>query len=458
MKRHVHTLLAAAFAAAFSAPLLAAATPEELKSIGTTHLPWGAEKAGNKEGTIPAYAGPVAPPASYDPKTPGIRPDPFADEKPLFSIDASNMEQYADKLADGTKEMLKKYPHYRLDVYPSHRTASYPQLFLDNAVKNASECKLSENELLLVGCYAGTPFPFPKSGSEVMWNRIFKFDQHAFKTDGMGGSIVDSQGNRTVTGVGAMFIQYPIFDPKRSTPIGPDEAYERMRIEYTDPARKAGEKLIIHDSVDMVKIGRKAWQYLPGQRRVKLSPDIAYDTPSPTGGGASVVDESAVFYGALDRYNYKLLGKKELYIPYNTYKVRDPNACPDTVAESTKNVLNPDCVRWELHRVWVVEATVKEGKRHVYPRRVMYWDEDLPGVGIGDAYDSGGRLYRVTHTLPITFYENTGHMTDEWVTYDLATGAYTRQQNSTMKGGWVVTDPKPDSFFNAETMAGGGIR
>ena len=34
--------------------------------------------------------------------------DPFADDKPLFTIDAGNMDRYADKLPDGLKAMLKQ--------------------------------------------------------------------------------------------------------------------------------------------------------------------------------------------------------------------------------------------------------------------------------------------------------------------------------------------------------------
>ena len=60
------------------------------------------------------------------PKPGGKRGDPFKDDKPLFSITAQNLDKYADKLADGTKAMFKKYPDYRIDVYPTRRTAAAP--------------------------------------------------------------------------------------------------------------------------------------------------------------------------------------------------------------------------------------------------------------------------------------------------------------------------------------------
>lgn len=453
------TRICAALLANLAASAFAAVTAEEAQLLATTHTPWGALTAGNKEGTIPAWTGPVKASANYDPKNPGLRPDPFAAEKPLFSIDAKNVDQHAAKLSEGVKAMLKKYPSYRIDVYPSHRIAHYPPFVIENMKKNAAgACKTIKNGLGIEGCYAGLPFPFPKTGNEVMWNRLLKYDTTAFYSADMSGRVVDTQGNVTVTGVGEMWAEYPIYDPKRTTPISTDEIFERLRIDYSDPARKAGEKLIVVDNIDMQDKGRRAYSYLPGMRRVKLAPDIAYDTPSPTGGGAGTVDEAAVFYGSLDRYDFKLVGKREMYIPYNNYRIRDRNACPAAVAMKTKNHLNPDCVRWELHRVWEVKATLKAGKRHVYPTRTIFWDEDLPGVGISDNYDSAGQIYRVSHSLPISFYETYGHSTDEWVTYDLATGNYARQQDVSGKGGWIPTPLQPDSFFSPEVLAGAGVR
>jgi len=450
--------LAALIVAAYAGGAVAAVTAEEAKKLGTTLMPWGAEKAGNKEGTIPEWTGPVKA-ANYDPKVPGARPDPFANEKPLFSIDGKNMDKHADNLTEGIKALLKKFPSYRLDVYPSHRTANYPKFFLDNAIKNATVCKTTDNELKIDGCYAGTPFPIPKTGNEVMWNRLLKYDNHVTDVKGLVSFLIDPQGNTTIGGQYDFTAYYPIFDPKKSGVIGAKDPYEKIRIDYWNPARKAGEKLVIHDNVDMVSVGRQAWSYLPGQRRVKLSPDVAYDTPSPTGGTATTVDDAAVFYGALDRFDFKLVGKKEMYIPYNAYKARDLKVCPPEVI-NTKNHLNPDCIRWELHRVWVVEATVKPGQRHLYPKRTFYWDEDLPGAGLADNYDAAGKLYRMVHSMPITFYEadGQGHGTDPYVVYDLSNGYYSSQMYSVDPKGWEVVAPHPEHFYSPEALAGSGVR
>ena len=444
-------------AACFSVSVIAVADADERDLIGTKYTPWGAELQGNAAGTIPAFSGPPSVPASYDPSKPGLRPDPFADDKPLFSITRENMAQYADQLTEGLKEMFRKYPNYRMDIYPTRRTASYPDLYLENAKKNLDSCKTVNNGLGLTGCYAGTPFPFPKNGNEVLWNRFFKYEQHAMGTDGMYGIVIDGRGREIITGVGRQEFLWPIFDPNRTEPVGDTEYFQYQRVDYAEPARMNGERLVIQDSIDMVNTGRKAWQYLPGQRRVKLAPDIAYDSPSFLGGGMVVVDELAIFYGATDRYDMNLHGKQEMFIPYNSYKLNDINQCSHSVAH-TPNFINPDCVRWELHRVWKVEANLKDGQRHIYPRRVMYWDEDLWGTGISDNYDASGNIYRLTMSFPITFYEANGHATDETVTYDMGTGGYTRSQTTVEGGGYTIREPRPLRHFNPQALSGGGIR
>jgi len=455
-----HAVLLCAVSAANAS--WAALSPEEITKLGTELTPWGAIKAGNADGSIPAYTGGIKPPASYDPSKPGIRPDPFADEKPLFSVTAANLAEHGDKVTEGFKEMLKKYPSFRMDVYPTHRTAKYPDYVVQNTLKNAATCALADNLLQLAGtCYGGVPFPIPKNGSEVMWNRTLKYDQFAYYSPAQLSTLVDSTGRKIQTGGFAYWQTFPHYDPARTTPIGPEDMLEYGRVDWTAPARKAGEKLVLHDSVDMLEVGRRAWSYLPGQRRVKLSPDVAYDTPSPAGGGVGTVDDTQVFYGAQDRYDYKLVGKKEMYIPYNTFKLHDPQKCSDDQV-FTPNHLNPDCVRWEKHRVWVVEATLKPGKRHVYPKRTFYWDEDIPAVGMADNYDDAGKIYRVTQANYYPFYETTGHNPHEFVVHDMTSGAYVRQAYTQAgKGMMVVTKPeeaKSSGFYQANSLTNSGVR
>lgn len=456
MQQYRKTLLSALVFLAIGGPATAAVSPEEARKLGDTLTPWGAEKAGNAAGTIPEYQGGIQPPASYDPGKPGIRPDPFADEKPRLVITRENMAEHADKLSEGTKAFFEKYPTFRMEVYPTHRTARYPDWYLENARKNATSCETAADGLQLKNCYAGTPFPIPQNGVEVMWNRYLKFEQHAFRADDLMTTVVDANGTVIDTAGWKQWNQYPLWDG-RSEMLEGDEVNEVLRADYNAPARKNGEKLVIQDGIDMVNSARRAWSYVVGQRRVKLSPDVAYDTPSPTGAGIGTVDDSSVFFGAFDRYDFKLVGKKEMYIPYNMFKLQDQQQCGhDSVF--TKNHLDPACVRWELHRVWVVEANLKPGKRHVYPRRTLYYDEDFLGVGMGDSYDSTGAIYRVTYSESFPFYEAEGHVSGQFVVHDLQSGAYVRQAYTRGRTGWVITDPVPMNTFSPSAMAGGGVR
>lgn len=444
------------FGGVLATPALAAVTVDEAKQLGTALTPWGAERAGNKDGSIPEWTGQVKVPTSYNPKAPGVRPDPFVDDKPLFSITAQNADKYADKLSEGVRDMLKRYPTFRVDVYPSHRTAVYPKYVIDNTLKNATSCKAIDKELQLQGCYAGLPFPIPKTGAEVMWNHTDRFS--AFSYQGVFTNwYVDAAGGAHLEGKQESWQENPFYDPKRSTPAGADMLYWRYRADTAEPARRAGEKIVILDAIDQINYGRRVWQYIPGQRRVKLAPDLAYDTPAPQGGGAQNMDDAEIFLGALDRFDWRLIGKKEMYIPYNNFKMADGKLCPDK-EKFTKNHMKPDCVRWELHRVWTVEATLKPNFRHIYRKRKFYFDEDAPGAGIGDNYDASGQVYRVSLGSFYPMYESQGLMADQATTHDLRTGTYATSGDVAESGGWYVANPKPLLFFTGEAIAAEGVR
>ena len=106
--------------------------------------PMGAIRAGNEAGTIPAWEGGItSPPAGFQP---GTRPiDPYTGDQKLFTITAANMNQYRDQLSPGQIAMLKRYPNtWKMHVYPSRRSASYPQRIYDATIKNATTAELSE--------------------------------------------------------------------------------------------------------------------------------------------------------------------------------------------------------------------------------------------------------------------------------------------------------------------------
>lgn len=153
----------------------AAVSPDEAAKLGTTLTPIGAQKAGNADGSIPPYTGGLpqdfAPPGYTSGDT--MLPDPFASEKPILVISGQNMEQHKDKLTAVTQELLRRYPTYRVDVYPSHRTAPLAPHQIENARLNATGARTIEGGLAMENVLPGVPFPIPATGNEAMWNHLF---------------------------------------------------------------------------------------------------------------------------------------------------------------------------------------------------------------------------------------------------------------------------------------------
>ncbi|CAB3735944.1 DUF1329 domain-containing protein [Paraburkholderia rhynchosiae] len=462
MIRKTTHIIPVLLAVIFSGQSVAAVSETEAQRLkGPELTPMGAEAAGNKDGTIPAYKGEgLSAPAGFgsDSSDPYKRPDPFANEKPLYTITAKNAAQYADKL-DGMLEMFKRYPDFRMDIYPTHRTVTYNKTVIENTLKNATDCKGKNGDLQLEGCWGGLAFPIPANGAQAMWDHLTNY--RGFAWGGYTNSyVVSANGSSYLVGGNKVAEQSPYYDPKATAPAMGKTIYWAFRDDTDAPSSRNGEKLVLIDPLDVLDVGRRAYQYFPGLRRVKLAPSLAYDTPSPAAGGAATMDDSSVFLGALDRYDWKLVGKKEKYIMYNNFKLTDHTSCDDKKL-LTKDFANPDCVRWELHRVWVVEGKLKPGYRHIYARRMFYWDEDSFGAGLSENYDAAGKLYRVVTALSVPYYvsEGGGMLAEDTFNYDLQTGVWSAQGSlSNVGAGIVHQKPKSMDFFSPETMAGEGVR
>ncbi|WP_182915678.1 DUF1329 domain-containing protein [Massilia cavernae] len=413
--------------AAFAAP-----TADEIKQLGTTLTPWGAEVAGNKEGTIPAYTGGLTkPPANYDKKRPGWRPDPFPNEKPLYRIDAKNAAQYKDKLTPGTLALIQKYPAtFFVDVYPTHRTAAYPKEWLDNSIKNATRCALisdGDGVDTSKGCGGGVLFPIPKNGLEVMWNKASTYKGAGILKRDAVIEYVKPNGEVVSTATADILSAFPISDP--ATEIK-DIVYLN-RVEYKGPTRLAGSSSLFYDSTQTGE--RRAYSYQPSTRRVRMAPDFAADTPISQMGGAALYDDDTLFVGKRERYNWKLIGKKEVYLPYNNYRMSFPDPKGGCTPKEYLTPSHPksDCMRWELHRVWHVQATLKDGKRHVYHKRDLFLDEDSLAAGLAENYDQSGRLYRYNEAAAIPMYEARIPGFTELVNIDLISGVYVVNRTDT---------------------------
>ena len=448
LRQHLRLVAIAAAMVGFNAQ--AAVSADEAKALGTTLTAIGAEKAGNKEGTIPAYTGGLtAAPAGFKPGD-GVRPNPFAADKPRLQIDAKTMAAHADKLTEGTKALLQKYPTFRVDVYPTQRSVAFPKFVADNTAKNAVRAKTLNDGRSIEGAHAGFPFPIPKDGYEAMWNHLVRFNGQAYEAKYRNLS-VDASGRATLATEGVSVQEYPFWDTSKTSA----DTFWRIKLTYTGPARRAGEALMLVDPLDIGAKDRRAWSYLPGQRRVKVAPDLAHDTPNPGTAGATTFDDTFIFNGSMERFDFKLVGKKEMLVPYNTYAAVYQAKQDDLLKP---NHLNPDLVRWELHRVWVVEAKLKDGKRHVYGKRTFYLDEDSWMALASDEYDARGQLYRTGFAYMAPSYDVPAPYTDMFGHYDLVSRVYSLTGFIAETGGLRHTKPLPEREWSADALAGAGIR
>lgn len=431
-----------------SAVAFAAVSPDEARQLGNTLTPLGAIQAANADGTIPAYEGGLrTAPEGFQPGT-GFWKDPFADEKPLYRITSENMAAHAHLLSAGQKEVLQRNAEYYMDVYPSHRTAAYPQEVLDATIRNATTCHTVKDGLAVEpNCRGGLPFPIPKTGNELMWNLLLRYNDGKFGTTTSSSNtwVVDRNGNVTRSANQATFVERPYYQTDVEG-RAPDMFY-RVYSLTKQPARKAGELTGLMDFIDPTEKPRRAWSYTPGQRRIKLAPEFNYDTPVGSMGGLELFDELFMFSGVQDRFDFKLVGRKEMLIPYNMYEFYFN--CDD---QFRKSHVNPECERWELHRVWEVEATLKPGMRHVYSKRTYYLDEDTYGAGLYDAWDQNGQLYRSMMLGGVQFYDHDIPYIVKHSIYDFNKGMY-GVINDGMDGGYrVLTAARTERELNPEAI------
>ena len=400
--------------------VMAAVSEQEAAQLGTTLTPIGAEMAGNADGSIPAWTGGLpTTAAAFDDK--GFLADPFASEQPLFTITAANAAQYQDKLSPGQLAMLKRYADYKIPVYPTHRSAAMPDDIYAAAKRSALNTTTVDggNGLQNFSDSRHYAFPIPKSGLEVIWNHITSYH---------GGSLrrvrtqVTPQSDGSFTAVR--------FDEEYATPadlgdLNMEKAsnvlfYLKQRV--TQPARLAGNVLLLHETIDQTREPRLAWAYNAGQRRVRRAPQVAYDGPATAADGLLTADNFQMFNGALDRYDWKLIGKKEMYIPYNSYKLESPKLKYEDIVKAGH--INQDFTRYELHRVWEVEATLKPGERHIYAKRHFFIDEDSWQIALADHYDGRGQLWRVGEGHIAYHYKQQVTIYSLEALYDLIAGRY----------------------------------
>ncbi len=402
-----------------AAPADAAVSADEAKKLDGELTPTGAVRAGNDDGTIPAWDGGITePPAGY--REGMHHPDPFAADEPLMTISAANAQQYADKLSPGQLAMFARYPaSWRMKVYPTRRSASWPEDVYEALKANAVSAELTPDGNGVLGARLTSPFPIPQSGLECIWNHLLRYRGRSVRRV-VGQTAPTASGNYTMVTIEEQVLWAYAQPDVTIEDIDNKLAYFLQTV--SAPARLAGNILLVHETLNQAAEPRKAWVYNPGQRRVRRAPNVAYDNPGTASDGLRTNDQLDLFNGAPDRYDWELIGRREMYVPYNAYAVHSDQLSNDDILMAGH--LNSDNLRYELHRVWVVEATVKDGTSHIYARRTFYFDEDTWQALAVDQYDKRGEIWRVSEAHTINYYDQPFCWDTLQVHYDLQNGRY----------------------------------
>lgn len=380
--------------------------------------PFGATLAGNEAGTIPAWDGGIKQPIAAYAGPGSMHADPYADDAVLYTVTAENLEQYAAQLSPGLQAMLRRYPEsFRIPVYPSRRSHAAPQWVYDNTRKNDANARLSEDGNGIEGAFGGIPFPRPDSALEVYWNHVARWRGQFISNSGIDASVL---GKGQITQISRVTeVKFNYYQPDGSADTLDNRLF-LLKSAITAPARLARSGVLVHETLNQDEASRQAWVFDNGRRRVLRAPTLAFDMSVNNADGLMTADDVDMVNGSPSRFDWKLVGKQEMLIPYNNYRLEQG----DTETLLTPGHLNPDQTRFELHRVWVIEATLKPEWRHVYSRRVFYLDEDSWSVVIADQYDSSSKLWRVSLAFLKNFYELPGTLPAAYVYHDLQSGRY----------------------------------
>ncbi len=348
-------------------------SPEQAKQLGQQLTPFGATRAGD-DGTIPEWQDVAA----VDP-----------DEAPLFTITHDNHLQHQDHLTAGQMALFETYPEtFQMPVFPSHRTFKAPDWVYENTQKNATTAELNTDQTGLLNTSGGIPFPIPQSALEVYFNHVARWrglQLVNFASD----ANVDEKGQFQIS-TRESIVRYDHYLENNPNPNRLFSAISKT----TAPASRSGSGGLVLEPIDQIEQARSAWLWDKGRRRVIRAPNFTYDQPINTANGMRTADDTDMVNGSPDRFHWQLLEPRTLYIPYNNDRLENK-------ALSYKDILhighiNPEHTRYELHRVWVIRATLKDEWRHVYSQRDFYLDADSWSIVIADQYDKQGQLFRVS--------------------------------------------------------------
>lgn len=403
----------------FSGTVQSKVSAEEAQRLGKDLTPVGAVRSGNEAGTIPAWTGGVSePPSNWQPGQ--VETDPFPEDQPLFVISKANLHLYRDKLTDGHIRMLEQYaPDFVMPVYQTRRSAAFPEHVYEKYKENAVSAELLSNGNGVRDTIMTSPFPIPQNGLEVIWNHILRYRGEEISFRSASATPQVSGSYNEVVNQYDYFIAYS----RRGANLADiDNRIFYLKTDTLAPSNLAGTITLVHETLDQIRSPRLAWRYDAGSRRLRRSPNLAYETDLPNSSSLRAVDQKDMYNGAPNQYDWEIKGKREIYVPYNAYRLHDEEVRPDDIIRPQH--INQELARYELHRVWVVEAKRRTGISHIYDRRVFYVDEDSWQVLVTEEYDNEGNLWRVSEAHNISFYSEPVFWTTMEMTYDLKSRRY----------------------------------
>ncbi|MDR3438747.1 DUF1329 domain-containing protein [Telmatospirillum sp.] len=425
-------------------------------ALGTSLTAAGGDPGASSDGMVPAIE-------NASPQLPGWtwgkpRKDFFKykDDKPIYSVTSQNYERYIQFLSPGQIAHLKQDAKFRMDVYPSRRICTIPDFVAENTKKNVGLAKLgTDGWSLSDAVLPAIPFPMPGNGAEAMWNMKIRYRGVGVDWKKENTSLSPRPGSdEWIRAIQEQTIYFP-WGEKGSHKLSDLPKYDSMiYFSYFSPTAQAGQAVVGSSSFN--ETGSEAYYYFPGQRRVRRMPTYSYDAPEVGSENTYLVDEAFMFNGPLDRFDWKLAGKKELIVPYNALDVYNFNGNETDLVQS--NGLDPSIRRYEIHRVWVVEASVKEGMRHVSPKRTYYLDEDSWNALLAEDYDAKGAIWKVREGYLIPVYELGTCDVEAFAQYALQDNRFLFDDAVLGRGvdaRWVTEADGPKfhtGFYNAENL------
>jgi uncharacterized protein DUF1329 len=404
-----------------SAPAIAAVPDDVAARLKGDLTPLGAERGADGLGLIPTWTeNREAADLETYPDNPDFAVAPFARDPVLTTITSENAARFSDRLTATHRALLATYPDsYKMPVYRSRRTCQTPDAVNGVAFENATSAELSESGNGVTGATSGTPFPIPNSAYEVIRNHLLAYQGHKVtKQNAMWAP--DGDGEPTLSIYGEQYIN--LWTPEANNPQFQENPRRYIRRAFVSPAKIAGTIFLEHTSPNFGVELSRAWSYFPGTRRVRRAPQAAFGEPMPFTGDLVTYDSQKGFDGSPGLYDWTIVEKASYYLPNNSHRLSSNSLQYENVLSS--NHLNQDHARYELQRVWVLEATLKEENKHSYLRRRFYIQEDSWQILATEQYDAKDNLISGQEMFPQ--YRSDSQLCElaAEATYDVVAGRY----------------------------------